>query len=112
MEKILLGVLSLLLILVISCKKHEDPELVEINPSSLSETTPTITKSRVWSSENIKLPKGVVVKSDCANCGSSNGTKDLTDNYVTIKDETGHLIIVRDIDVDTYLNLHDGDSIK
>jgi hypothetical protein len=36
----------------------------------------------------------------------------ISDNYVTIKKTNGVLTIIRDIDVDTYLNLKINDIIK
>lgn len=109
MKKILL---SLSLILVISCNKQSNDTIEEINISEEVVSNSNNRVVRIWSSEDLKLPKGLVIKLDCANCGSSNGNKDLSDNYVTIKNQSGRLIIIRDIDIDTYLNLHEGDSIN
>ncbi len=74
-------------------------------------TPPTVAKEvRYWSATETGLPKGVVYTSDCFSRGTSE--QKIKDNYVTIKRPNGYLTIVKDIDEDLFLNLHDGDIIE
>jgi len=83
---------------------EDEPKDVEVT------TTVTAKEVRYWSSSETGLPKGVVYTSDCAARGTSE--QKTKDNYVTIKRPNGYLTIVRDIDEDLFLNLHDGDIIE
>lgn len=69
-----------------------------------------VTKGKYWSAKKNKLPAGIVYQKQFAGEGTNNQSQG--DNYVTIKASDGQLIIVRDIDVDLYLNLEKGDTIK
>jgi hypothetical protein len=89
------------------------PEAVDLNEGTYTEVlrdTIIDDKNNYWDSE-LKLPKGVVIAKDCTNCTSEVNQK-ISDNYVTIKKTNGVLTIIRDIDVDTYLNLKINDIIK
>lgn len=69
-----------------------------------------VTKGKYWSAKENKLPVGIVYQKQFAGEGTNDQSQG--DNYVTIKASDGQLIIVRDIDVDLYLNLEKGDTIK
>lgn len=83
---------------------------VNLNEVDIKETDFKISKSKHWSSKETNLPIGVVYKMDFAGSGTKKQTQ--SDNYVTIKRLDGSLSITRDIDVDLYLNLEKGDTIK
>jgi hypothetical protein len=70
-----------------------------------------VPKSRFWSSTETKLPRGIVQATDYAHGGKGKGD-DQTNNYVTIKGTNGQLTIVRDVEIDLFLNLQKGDTIK
>jgi hypothetical protein len=76
---------------------------VPVDLNELPFTTYIDDKNNYWDSTELKLPKGVVIAKDCTNCTSEVNQK-ISDNYVTIKKTNGVLTIIRDIDVDTYLN--------
>jgi hypothetical protein len=88
------------------------PEAVDLNEGTYTEVLrDTIDdKNNYWDSTELKLPKGVVIAKDCTNCTSEVNQK-ISDNYVTIK-KTNGVLTIRDIDVDTYLNLKINDIIK
>jgi hypothetical protein len=100
-----------LVLTLFSCKEST-PEAVDLNEGTYTEVlrdTIIDDKNNYWDSTELKLPKGVVI--DCTNCTSEVNQK-ISDNYVTIKKTNGVLTIIRDIDVDTYLNLKINDIIK
>lgn len=68
-----------------------------------------IPKEKYWSSEETKLPIGVVYKMDFAKKGDKHY---YNNNYITIKTLEGKLKIVKDVDEDLYLNLEIGDTIR
>ena len=68
------------------------------------------TNYKIFDSYDVELPGGRVVKLDHSHL--EDGKSDLSDNYVSIRQENGLTIIKRDIDIDTYLNLSVGDSIQ
>lgn len=67
-------------------------------------------KGNFWVGKDINIPSGVIFRKDHA--GSGTKLEDQTDNYITVRGFNGQLKIVRDIDVDLYLNLEKGDTIK
>lgn len=69
-----------------------------------------IPKSKHWSSQETKLPIGIVYRMDFAGSGTKKQTQ--SDNYITVKTTSGSLVITRDIDVDLYLNIDVGDTIR
>lgn len=69
-----------------------------------------VPKGHHWVSKEIGLPIGVIYSLDCAGRGTKEEKQD--DNYITIKRTDGSLVITRDIDVDLYLNLETGDTIR
>jgi len=71
----------------------------------------SVPKGTYWSSEETKLPRGIVKVTDHAH-GSNGKSDNKSDNYVTIKGTDGQLTIVRDVEIDLYLNLQVGDTIK
>lgn len=99
--------ISLLLLLISCVEKNIQPE--ELN---IIENTNVDSNTRFWLGNEVKLPKGLVVKMDHAHAKNGETDDDLTNNYVTIKTESGNLTIIRDVDVDTYLNVYVGDLIK
>lgn len=118
---------ALLGLTLFSCKKQSSVDetlsesyTITIDSTYMDEDEPTdeevaketvVAKEvRYWSSTETKLPKGVVYTSDCASRGTSE--QKTKDNYVTIKRPNGYLTIVKDIDEDLFLNLHDGDIIE
>jgi hypothetical protein len=118
---------ALLGVTLFSCKKQSSVDetstesyTITIDSMYIDEDEPTdeevaketlVAKEvRYWSSTETKLPKGVVYTTDCASRGTSE--QKAKDNYVTIKRPNGYLTIVKDIDEDLFLNLHDGDIIE
>jgi hypothetical protein len=80
---------------------------------SLKQQIPTNnSKPQIWDGSEIELPKGTVVRLDCQDASNTFGKRDASNNYVTIQQSDGTRTIVRDIDVDTYLNLRISDIIK
>lgn len=77
-------------------------EIVEPQSEVAKPVTTTYSK---FSSLETGLPTGTVVALD-------NSEEDMKNNYVTIKDYNGFSKIIRDVDVDLYLNLHEGDIIE
>lgn len=71
----------------------------------------SIPKGKYWSSQETKLPRGIVQATDYAH-GSKGKGDDQTNNYVTVKGTDGKLTIVRDVEIDLFLNLQNGDTIK
>lgn len=82
----------------------------DLNNTKISDSVFSVSKSKYWSSKEIKLPIGIIYALDCANSNTKEASQD--DNYVTVKRLDGSLSVTRDIDVDLYLNLHVGDTIK
>ena len=122
MKKVLLLSMIALLSLV-SCKRQEqikndtddEYDIIITCDSIQDEDEPTnidTTDVRIWSSNEIKLPKGTVYDLDCAGCQTEDEKPNVKDNYVTIKRPNNILTIVRDIDEDLLLNLHVGDLIQ
>ena len=116
---ILLGVFILY-----GCQNEIDPEIksrmgkigIKID-SLISENTKLKAKLnnktkpyKIWDSFDVGLPQGRIIRKDYAHLDDD--VKDLSDNYVSIKQPNGLSIIKRDIDVDTFLNLLVGDSIQ
>ena len=125
MKKVFL--VALALGLTVSCKpKAEEPiENVETydavilsdssdyrNQDEPTESDVKVADKRYWSSSETKLPVGIVVNKDCANCRSENEKADLKDNYITIKRPNETLTIKKDIDEDLFLNVEVGDIIQ
>ncbi len=72
-----------------------------------------VPKGHYWKSQEIGLPIGVVYAMDYAGSESDKDKdKNQADNYVTVKRIDGSLFITRDIDVDLYLSLVKGDTIR
>ena len=125
MKKVFL--VALVLGLTISCKPktEETTENVETydavilsdssdyrNQGEPNENDIKIADKRYWSSSETKLPVGIVVNKDCANCRLENEKADLKDNYITIKRPNETLTIKKDIDEDLFLNVEVGDIIQ
>lgn len=115
-------VILLLAILAIGCKpKETQPEIINgvtieeaIDPASLDSASNMIDsvilkKPRIWDSKSLKIGVGRVTSMDCAGANTENVNQ--IDNYVVIKNKGLHKVY-RDVDVDTYLVLKVGDSIK
>jgi len=79
--------------------------LNEVVESQSEVATPVTTTYSKFSSLETGLPSGTVV-------ALANSEDDTKDNYVTIKDHNGFSKIIRDVDVDLFLNLHEGDIIE
>lgn len=69
-----------------------------------------VPKGHHWSSKEIGLPIGIIYMMDFA--GSGTDDQNQADNYVTIKRTDGSLVVTRDIDIDLYLSLVKGDTIR
>ena len=101
----------MIIFLFISCEKQIRNE-VFIEPSVEINTVSSTPKVNVWDATDVKLPKGRVIKMDFAHGKGENPENDHENNYVTIRLPNNKLQIIRDIDVDTYLNLNIGDIIE
>jgi hypothetical protein len=72
-----------------------------------------VPKGHHWISKEIGLPIGIVYMMDYAGRESKNDKDhNQADNYVTVKRTDGSLSVTRDIDVDLYLSLVKGDTIR
>ena len=120
-----IGHFVLTILVVISfgiyCNSEKKDEIKRFNTNIEIDTTSystvklnnsdfVMSKTKHWSSKEIKLPIGIIYALDCANSNTKKSNQ--ADNYVTVKRLDGSLSITRDIDVDLYLNLHVGDTIK
>lgn len=99
-------------------KKHKADSIATANIDMSFIENDTLTTNLIdtlknnWSSNETGLPIGVVIKMDYGHDPSGDATKDLlNDNYVMIRKSDGLNTIVRDVDVDLYLNLSIGDKI-
>ncbi len=106
----------LMLLLVISCKKAEEPRPVTIKIEDsvvpiVEPITEKIEEERIWVANEFKLPIGNVVDMDCSNAKNPK-KRNIKNNYVTIKRLDNTLTFVKDIDEDLYLNLRIGDKIR
>lgn len=70
-----------------------------------------VPKGHYWSSQETKLPIGIVHKMDFAH-GDKPNKDNLSNNYVTVKGRNGKLTIIKDIDDDLFLNMEVGDTIR
>lgn len=109
----------IVLVSLVSCKRQEqikddtdDDIVITCDTIQDEPTNIDTTDVRIWSSNEIKLPKGTVYDLDCAGCQTDDENPNVKDNYVTIKRPNNTLTIVRDIDEDLLLNLHVGDLIQ
>lgn len=85
---------------------------VQVEDIETDSTKLVISKSKYWSSKETGLPVGIVYMMDYAGSGEDEGDANQGDNYVTIKSPDGRLKVISDIDVDLYLSLQKGDTIK
>lgn len=105
-----------------SCKKEENETIVyedaiEVEANQTESDTIVINTTaseekeqpRTWSSNETKLPMGTVEKMDCANFYSKD--RNIRDNYILIKKETGVSTIKSDINDDLFLCINVGDKI-
>lgn len=120
-------VILIILCCVIGCHKNED-EVKHIDMTIAVDTTSypaekvevnvnedfIIPKTTYWSSQETKLPIGVVHAMDFSHGTKGDKTRpdNISDNYVTIKGKDGKLTITKDIDDDLYLNMEVGDTIR
>lgn len=115
--------------LVFSCESNHKDEVKHIDMTIEVDTTQypaeqvvletdidstklVISKSKYWSSKETGLPVGIVYMMDYAGSAEDEGAGNQSDNYVTIKSPDGRLKVISDIDVDLYLSLQKGDTIK
>lgn len=83
----------------------------ETDSTEVDTTIFYVSPEKFWSSQETKLPKGIVMRFDYAH-GGKNKRDNQRDNYVTIKQPNGQLIIMRDVEIDLFLNIEVGDTIK
>jgi hypothetical protein len=112
-------------ILVECCTSNNEDEVKHIDMTIAVDTTDypaeeviiendsvfNVPKSHYWRSKEIGLPIGVIYMMDYAG-SESDKDHNQNDNYVTIKRTDGSLVVTRDIDVDLYLSLVKGDTIR
>lgn len=119
MKKVFLSLAIIAALTIVSCKK----EVAEPQPVTVVDSYPAVQvveepeikpeRKLFWSGQNLNLPSGKIVMMDCANCNSEDKKRDVKNNYVVIRRSSDSLmVIVRDIDEDTYLAIQLGEYIQ
>lgn len=119
--------LCMIIVLPLTCSSNKEDEVKHIDMSIAIDTTAypaeqvvieddsvfKVPKGHHWRGKEIGLPIGIIYMMDYAGSESKDDKNhNQADNYVTVKRTDGSLSVTRDIDVDLYLSLVKGDTIR